>query len=386
MPIEEIISRRISGIDPFNDLPIDADIWREAHEHHHLHRRLHAAAMHRPGIVYGLEVVVADQKKAELVIAPGLAIDGEGRAMRVDEPQRMALGQESASYIVLKYIEEYDARSKVRVSSGERPYRRVEGFDIAAEASKSPGAIELARVDRTGSRAPVRPAQDPLDPGEDELSLLFRSLAFPHCYADGVVGEVCLLPKADPAAWKPNRPGLVALLRAANGLGFHVDYAGLANLRAIGAPDPLLLYASAAGDFKPPTDEQTEGLRRYLLGGGTFFAEASGGSPEFAEGLRTLAERMGFKLSPIVRGAPLLSAHVAFSAPPPGAKEGGLWSDPTGAFVMGDGDLGAAWSGRIDGLTPVAARERSRTAVDLGLNLLVHANARKRAAYLAQIV
>ena len=61
--LDEIIGKPITGVRPFNELPIDAEIWREAHNHHHMHRLLHAAAVHRSGIVYGLEVVASSAER-----------------------------------------------------------------------------------------------------------------------------------------------------------------------------------------------------------------------------------------------------------------------------------------------------------------------------------
>lgn len=78
MPIDTLLSQRITGIQPFNELPIDADVWREAHGQHHAHRALHAAWVHRPGIVYGLEAIRSTASDREIVVAPGVAIDEGG--------------------------------------------------------------------------------------------------------------------------------------------------------------------------------------------------------------------------------------------------------------------------------------------------------------------
>ena len=76
MAIEELISQRITGVEPFNELPIDADVWREAHGQHSSRRFLHAVAARRPGIIYGLEVFPSKSKERTVVVAPGMAIDG----------------------------------------------------------------------------------------------------------------------------------------------------------------------------------------------------------------------------------------------------------------------------------------------------------------------
>ena len=51
-----------------------------------LHRRLHAVATHRPGIVYGLEVVASKGNKNRITVWPGVAIDSDGQTIVVKNP------------------------------------------------------------------------------------------------------------------------------------------------------------------------------------------------------------------------------------------------------------------------------------------------------------
>ena len=92
MPLEELIARPITGIRPFNELPIDAEIWREAHEHHHVHRQLHAAAAHRPGIVVGLDVVASAVRERTIVVSPGVGIDADGQTVVKPDGRRFPPG------------------------------------------------------------------------------------------------------------------------------------------------------------------------------------------------------------------------------------------------------------------------------------------------------
>jgi len=51
-------------------------------------------------------------------------------------------------------------------------------------------AIELARVKLEEIRPPVTAAANACDPQDDEISLLFRPLGLPHCFADARLAEL----------------------------------------------------------------------------------------------------------------------------------------------------------------------------------------------------
>ncbi|MBN9502669.1 MAG: hypothetical protein BGO01_02330 [Armatimonadetes bacterium 55-13] len=388
MPIEELIARRISGIEPFNELPIDADVWREAHAQHTTHRFLHAAGSHRPGIVYGLEVFVSPKQERTLVVAPGVGIDQEGRTLLLSEPASFVLEEKGQTYITIAYEDNYDSRSAVTVGGGKKYFRLVEGRQVVAtkELPKTPH-LELARVDRSGKDKPIKDAKNPFDPAEDELNQLYRVLAFPHCYADGGVGELCFLPTADPGAWKPNRAGLYNMIREANGLGFHLFFDGLFNLRAAGeATDPLLLYVSCEGDFQAINKDQLDGLRRYLENGGTLFAEASKGSDGFVKSFAEIAKGVGATMKPIAKDSPVLRAHHLFaSAPPGGADKGTLTGDLEKGILLSTHDYGGAWQGNVPKPDDEGSRDRIRRAVEFGLNVTAFAARRKRRAELTKV-
>ncbi|HVL38807.1 MAG TPA: DUF4159 domain-containing protein [Fimbriimonadaceae bacterium] len=387
MPVDELLSRPITGITPFNELPIDAEIWREAHEHHHSHRVLHAITTHRPGIVFGLEVVVS-KKERTLVVAPGVGIDSEGRTLLLSEPVTFVLEEKGQTYITLSYEDNLDSRSAVTVGGGKKHYRLVEGRQVIAtrELPKTP-YLELARIDHSTAKAPIKDASNPFDPGEDELNLLYRSAAFPHCYADGFVGELCFLPKADPSAWKPNRAGLYNLLREGNGRGFHLDFSGLYNLRAAPTPkDPLLLYVAGEGEFQAPTDDQIEGLKKYLAGGGLLFGEASKGGDAFVKGFTDVAKKAGAKLEKVGKGHPLLTSQYVFSAPPSGGVDAGsILCDLDKGVVLSSYDYGGAWQGDLAKPDAADAREKIRHAVEFGLNIVALAYQRRRRLELSRL-
>ena len=387
MPLEEIIARPITGIKPFNELPVDAEIWREAHDHHHLHRQLHGIAAHRPGIVFGLEVVASQTKGNSVVVAPGVGVDEDGQTVVLSEAVPFTLEERGQIYITLSFLRTADRNSAVTVGGGQQYFRTVEGRDVKATKELPATAyLELARIYRTSATAAVKDAKNPFDPGNDELSLLNRRVAFPHCYADVAVGELSYVPKNSPTAWKPNRAGLVNLLREGNGRGFHVDFSGPINLRAQNtAQEPALLYVAGKEGFQALADAEIEGLRRFLASGGLLWGEASGGSEDFGTSFQDLAGKLGATLKPIGKAHPLLSAHHMFSAPPPGAQEkGAVTGDAEAGVFFSTFDYGGAWQGEVAKADASNARDHIRTAQEFGLNIIAYAANRRRLRELAR--
>ena len=385
MALDEMLARPITGIRPFNELPVNAEIWREAHDHHHLHRQLHAAGVHRPGVVWGLEVAVSATRERTIVVAPGIGIDSEGQTVVLAEPAFFHLEEKGQIYITLAFQNTRDPGSALQVGGGQQFYRLVEGRDVRHTKEVPRGAyLELARIYRTGADKPIREASNAFDPGNDELNTLNRRLAFPHCYADAGVGEVPYVPSDDAGAWKPNRAGLWNLLREGNGRGFHLDFCGLVSLSApttaaAGAPEPALLYMAGAQGFAPLAEAEVQGLQRFLAGGGLLWGEACGGSKEFSRGFVELSQKLGASMKKVASGHALLSSHFLFPSPPPGAYAGGtLFADIEAGVVFSTQDYGGAWQGSVPEPEAPDARERVRQAQELGLNVVALATRRRR--------
>jgi hypothetical protein len=386
VPLEDIISRRITGIAPFNELPIDAEIWREAHNHHHLHRKLHAISSHRAGIVSGLEVVPSQSKATTVVVAPGVAIDSEGRTIIVPEAVSFDIVETRQIYIILTFQNNKDRGSAVTIGGGTEYYREVEGH-LLVNTKDLPTTpyLELARVFRTGAEKPIKTPANPFDPGNDELNQLYRPTSFPHCYAD-VAGELSYVGKTEPGAWKPNRGGLWNLLREGNGSGFHLTFNGTINLQAAGTNDPALLYVAGRQGFQPRTEAEMNGLQKYLDGGGLLFGEAAGGNAEFAQGFQELASKLGAKMKKVAKGHPLLTAHHVFSGPPPGGQtKGDLLIDPEAGVLFSSYDYGGGWQGDVDQPDATDARDRIRQAQEFGLNVVAYAADRRRVRQLSRL-
>lgn len=387
MSMENIIGRRITGIRPFNELPIDAEIWREAHNHHHLHRQLHCAVTHRPGIVYGLEVVASKSRDKTVVVAPGVGIDSEGRTIVVSEPVSFTLTETRQIYIILSFQSAADRNSAITLGGGQQYFREIESRDLihVKELPKTP-YLELARIFRSPDDRPIKDAANPFSPGNDELNLLFRPIAFPHCYADVGVGELPYVPKTSASPWNPNRSGLWNLLREGNGRGFHLQFTGPINLRSAPENPPALLYVAGSQAFQPLQDAEVTGLRRYLDEGGLLCGEARDIKDEFAQGFQDLAAKLGAKLDAVKKGHPLLTAHYIFPSPPAGAQGSGkLEVDPEAGILFSTYNYGGAWQGDIDTPDAPDARERVRQAQEFGLNIVAYAANRGRVRELSRL-
>jgi hypothetical protein len=376
MPLDNLIARPITGIRPFNELPIDAEIWHEAHEHHHHHRQLHSIGVHRPGIAYGLDVVATGSRT--VAVAPGVGIDSEGQTIVLSEPVYFTMAEKGQFYITLSFLRTADRNSGVTVGGGVQYYRVVEGRDLKATQEVPRNAyLELARIYRSEADSPVRNAANRFDPAADELNLLHRQWAFPHCYADASIGELPYVPLGDVHAWKPNRAGLWHLVREGNGSGFHLDFSGPLNLRAATEIAlPTLLYMAGAHGFQPLSDAEISGLNHFLSTGGLLMGEAVGGSAEFQQSFDELARRVGAELRPIKAEHPLLSSHHVFAGAPRGAAEGTLSLDETRNVMLSTADYGAAWRGAVPHNKD--SRDRIREAHEFGLNIVAYAAAQRR--------
>jgi hypothetical protein len=394
VPLEDMIARQITGIRPFNELPIDAEIWRQAHNHHHQHRYLHALAAHRPGIVTGLEVIASQARERTVVVAPGVAIDAEGQTIVLSEPVVLAIEPVRGNvFITLSFLRTADRNSGVTVGGGQQYYREVEGRDVKAlkELPKTQ-YVELARIYCSAAEKPIKDAANPSAPGSDEINLLFQPISFPHCYADTSVGELPYVPKTTASPWNPNRSGLWNLLREGSGRGFHLGFTGSINLKALasgqdaGGPIPSLLYVAGRQGFQPLGDAEVEGLKQFLAAGGLLFGEAGQGNEEFAGGFTELAGKLGAKLKKLPKNDPLLSAHYVFSSPPQGAQSAGsVTADMEAGVIFSTYDYGGAWQGELEKPDAPEAREHIRAAQEFGLNIVAAAARRRRVRELARL-
>jgi hypothetical protein len=390
MSLDPLIRPPITGIRPFNELPVDAEIWREAHEHHHRHRRLHAAVGHRAGIVYGLEVIASPSNPRAVIVAPGVGIDDDGQTIVVSEPTTLLLEERGLIRVVLSFLTVEDPQSAFSLGGGQQTYRLIEGRSVRPSKEVPSGPhLELATIYRSSADAPIRDTANAFDPAPDELNLLTRSRAFPYCFVDAKVGELPYIPRTNPSGWKPNRAGLVNMIHEANVAGFHLDFVGSVNLKAAaqGAGiDAALLYLAGENGFQPLSDAEREGLRRFLSEGGVLMAEAVTPDAAFAGEFVALAQQLGANLQPVAAGHPLLTAHHIFPVPPAGAvvDGGGVFADMGVGIVLSTFNYGGAWQGTIANASAIEGRERVRQSQEFGRNIVAFAARRRRRYALTQ--
>ncbi|MGI4792323.1 MAG: DUF4159 domain-containing protein [Janthinobacterium lividum] len=393
MPLETLIANKITGIRPFNELPIDAEIWKQAHNHHHLHRYLHAVGAHRPGVVTGLEVIASQVRERTVIVAPGVAIDTEGQTLVVSQPTSLQIDPVRGNvYVTLAFRRESDRNSAVTVGGGQEYYRELEGhYLVTTKELPKTAYIELARVYSSSADKPIKDAVNASAPAADEVNLLFRPLSFPHCYADTGIGELAYVPNTTSSPWNPNRSGLWNLLREGSGRGFHLGFTGTLGLKALSTgqdagPEPSLAYMAGRQGFHALGDAEADGLKKFLSDGGLLFGEAGQGNAEFAAGFQELAGKVGAKLKKLPKNDPLLTAHYVFSSPPSGAQsQGEILADMDAGVIFSTYDYGAAWQGELEKPDAPDARERIRQAQEFGLNIVAAAAGRRRSRELARL-
>lgn len=388
MPLEELMQQRVTGINPFNELAIDAEIWRTAHNYHHTHRFIHALAAHRAGILVGLEVLAAADRT--VLVAPGVAVDPDGYTMVLRDPVTLPIEPvgKSTVYVTISFRCEADSSSGVMVGSGLQYFREHESGKVDATREPKGPCVELARIYSSKADAKIADAADPADPKSNEINLLYRPIGFPHCYADIGIGELSYV-ASEGARWNPNHSGLWNLLREGSGRGFALRFTGEgpgADLPEQKDP-PAMLYVAGAGAMMDIGTEDVDGISRFLDSGGLLFAEASGGSRDFGASFEKLAGQLKSKPARVGKGHPLLSSHYVFSSPPSGARtQGDLVADLDRGIIFSSYDYGGAWQGELDRPDAENARERIRQSQEFGLNVVAHAAQRRRGRELARFL
>lgn len=147
------------------DLQDEQAYWRE---------RLARRNRWQAGIVGGLGVTLgADADGAGLTIAPGLAIDPQGREIAIDADHRVALpalaAPGAASVLVVRYAERPCAfvvpgptgAADAPDDPAPEPSRVVEGFEAALVASADADSVPLARVVASRGRWRLEPRRQP---------------------------------------------------------------------------------------------------------------------------------------------------------------------------------------------------------------------------------
>jgi hypothetical protein len=165
-------------------LAIDTQRWRIAHNYHRKRQNYHYNSLHLPGIVDGLGVSLIkdndniDRKYKDgrgLVIQPGIAIDGQGNFIIVDQPNyyriRSHVARETTIYLLISYQDPDD------LEIGEQNYSDIvtEAFRIDEKYNPpSNNEIELCRIKLQPGEITLKPSQDVFNPQANELDLTWR--------------------------------------------------------------------------------------------------------------------------------------------------------------------------------------------------------------------
>ena len=374
-------ARRLS---PYDGMAVTASVWAEAHEYHRQCRQLEALFRHGPGILTGLDVIASDPPDSTVYVLPGIAVDPLGQVIVVQEPVAFDVaGAQGLLHLLLTYSE-----SQPRMEGGDQSgplYVHDEfGLEALLEVPQS-ACIELARVRRATRAAPLADAQDPSQPGPNEIDLRYRHEAAVAVPPVATIG-VCFLDQAPGASRPPHHDAhargaapLARALRRLDGMRAWVD-TGVALEAAL---EPYtLLYLVGLGPFQL-NQEAMQALYDYLHAGGTVFYEScrcdvEEGDPPADASLRDLLASLGVELSELPPAHPLRDDPYLFAALPAGFEAGGApalsiggLADQPGGVVVSTFDYGCLWQGQRR--TGPAARGEIRAALEWGANLVTYA-------------
>ena len=364
----------IKRIKPIDGMPVTAEVWEEAHEYHRQAERFHAIFNHGAGIVAGLEVIASDPSDTSVYILPGIAIDSTGQTIVLPQPVAYDIGHEMEGllYLLLSYNE---SRPMSERSNGNQENRLLyvnAEFSIFARTSlPATPWVELARIQRQSREDVFSDAQNPMQPGLNEIDLRFRrEIGAPP----EVSVAVCYL--GEEAATGHGQ-GMGYLARALNHFGnYRVlvdDHVPLAP----GVENYTLIYLVGQGAFELSRG-QMNGLYNYVnRGKGTLLIESIDAEAEAA--FLDFLDTVGMKVGTLPGGHRLLIEPFLFGAPPSGFETKGspevLVSD---GVIFSTYKYGPLWQGqRRDG---VASREEIRAATEWGGNIIVYARERRRVA------
>jgi hypothetical protein len=378
MNIEELASFHLQRVTAYDGLAIDAATWTDAHNYHQAAQRLHLRALHGWGIVGGLQVLPVSPPTRGVIVQPGVALDSDGNLIRVPQPVRIALPLPSSGVacVVLRFAE-----TQVDPGNGTPPSRVNEHFNlVVSEPPLRSTDIEVARVQMTGTEAPVNAAPNEWAPGNYEIDPRFRRQLRETPIDTLTIGRLVLAEQNGSGVHHQGLANLVRELRLS--APFLVQFLGDVRIeQAVGQCN--LLYFSGAGAPRLSPREGAQ-LLAYLRGGGVLFAEPSsqqeaeqkeGG--RFVASFQRLLSDLKHDVAPIGGDHPLYNARHLFAVAPDGAAGSAPVLARDNVFLSPN-DYGGCWQGGGSG-KPLA-RETIRGAMELGVNLAWYAATRAAAS------
>lgn len=159
------------SIKAYDGMSVTADIWQAAHSEHRMEMCAHNLGLHQEGIKFGLEVKANDPADHYVFISPGVAVDGLGREIVVDQTIAYDFGDEGEGtyLLLLGYGEREVEDTGLSVQTMKREYIVAARPDLP----KQP-VIELARVNIHNKNDMIMNAHNPFDPAAGELDLRYR--------------------------------------------------------------------------------------------------------------------------------------------------------------------------------------------------------------------
>jgi hypothetical protein len=366
-------TRRVS---PFDGMPVTADAWMQAHEYHRQRQQLHALFSNGAGIVTGLQVIASDPPDSAVYVLPGVAIDDEGQVIVLPKPRAYNLGTtQGYLYLLLTY-----GQSGPRSDEDEPEGMRFLFDEFGIQATPvlpSPPYVELARIWREGREAAIADAQDPNQPGLNEIDLRFRQETGRTPLEMARVAARTL----GDAPCPEHEQGISYLARACRRAGLYRAWVD----KNVALDDRLnaytLVYLSARSAFQLERDEMNA-LYAYLQEGGTVLyegcrreltAESSPADTSFAE----LLGSFGIELEALPADHDVITQPSLFRVAPPGFEtEGEPGIRIGGGVILSTYDYGCLWQGDRRG--GPASRAEIRAALEWGGNILSWAAKRRR--------
>lgn len=379
MALQNLAKFQMKRLNPFKGLIIDVPTWADAHNYHREQQRLHAMAMHQPGIVTGLEVVAWSPPDSSVVIYPGIAIDPDGNTIIIAEPQRFYLQTEESgtAYLIIQYREIPQERTQSLGEEKAQPLYVLEAYRME-ERRQLPTEpyIELARVHLASGNTTIKDTENPSNPASNEIDTRYRTVSGPRPLGEIAIGLVHYPAAGFGEGWERHQSGIANLVQAINrNTNYRAEFKGSVKL-SDEINDCDLLYMAGCQEFQF-TDAEERALLNYLDRGGVLFGEAcseGGETRAFSQSFNSLCDRLGRSPRAVELGHPLFNVYHLFAIPPAGVNGQAVILEDKGV-IYSDGDYGCVWSGgRKNKSMP---RDVIRSALELGINIAVYSQQQK---------
>jgi hypothetical protein len=369
-------NKRIRAID---GMAVTADVWEEAHDYHRKLIRLHTVLQHGAGIVTGLEVIASDPADNAIYLMPGLAIDSIGQPVVVPEPRSYDLGNaEGRLYLIVAFNESRPQSAGSRVQEDAPLYVQDQYSLEAVNALPPTPHVELARIWRRDSTAPITVAKDPNHPRANEIDMRYRRSVGQEEKPSASVGVISMR-GTDGARHGEGMANVAASIRL-SGIGRVTVDRGVPLAGDLSGYD--LVYLVGRDQVQLSNEEMTA-LYDYWQAGGVIFYEGcrrneTVGDPPADNTFVGLVNAFGLTLTAIAKEHAIFRAPYLFAQPPLGFEtQGSPQLKVADGIMMSSYDFGCIWRGERRG--KAAQRGEIRDAHEWGANLIYWAAQERKA-------